>query len=87
MEDQKTENKVEEPFTQYGRYTYADYLTWELDQMVELIKGKVYRFAAAPRTNHQRVSARILARLFNFLRTSLLRFFQPPLMFVYPANL
>src|SRR5690606_24862920 len=78
MDDQKPENKVEEPFTQYGRYTYAYYLTWELDQMVELIKGKVFRFAAAPRTNHQRVSARILAKLFNFLQDKPCEVFSAP---------
>ena len=75
MEDRKTRNKVEEPFTEYrptgevgGRYTYADYLTWEDDQRVELIKGKVFRFAAAPRTNHQRVSGKIFAALYAFLQ-------------------
>ena len=50
-----------------GRYTYADYLAWELDQMVELIKGKVYQSTTAPKTNHQRVSVKISAALFNFL--------------------
>ena len=92
MEDQKTKNKVEEPFTEYlptgqaglptgevgGRYTYADYLTWELDQMVELIKGKVFRFAAAPRTNHQRVSGKIFAALFTFLQAKPCEAFSAP---------
>ena len=78
MEDQKAKNKAEEPFTGYGRYTYADYLTWELDQMVELIKGKVYQFAAAPRTNHQRVSVKISAALFNFLRDKPCEVFSAP---------
>jgi hypothetical protein len=82
VEDQKTKSKVEESFTEYlstgqaglpigqagGRYTYADYLTWEDDQRVELIKGTVFRFAAAPRTNHQRVSLKIATALFTFLR-------------------
>jgi len=78
MEDQKTKSKVDEPFTEYGRYTYADYLTWELDQMVELIKGKVYRFAAAPRTNHQRVSGKIFAALFSFLQGNPCEVFSAP---------
>ena len=30
------------------RYTYADYLTWRFDEMVELIKGKIFRMAPAP---------------------------------------
>src|SRR5690554_3793584 len=78
MEDQRTQNKANEPFTEYGRYTYANYLTWELDQMVELIKGRVYKFAAAPRTNHQRVSGKIFAALFNFLQDKSCEVFSAP---------
>src|SRR5690554_3551896 len=92
MEDQKAKNKAEEPLAEYlptdeaglptdqavGRYTYADYLAWELDPMVELIKGKVYQFAAAPRTNHQRVSVKISAALFNFLEDKPCEVFPAP---------
>ncbi|SEF88733.1 hypothetical protein SAMN03080598_01765 [Algoriphagus boritolerans DSM 17298 = JCM 18970] len=31
---------VKEPDIEYRRYTYADYLTWEMEETVELIKGK-----------------------------------------------
>ncbi len=49
-------NLVNEPDIEYGRYTYADYLTWELDEMVELIKGRVFkRESAASRMSHQKV--------------------------------
>ena len=55
---------VQEPFTEYGRYSYADYLTWEIDEMVELIKGKVFRSAAAaPRRKHQEVAGLLYSRL------------------------
>lgn len=33
---EKQPDKVKEPFVDYGSYTYADYLTWQLDEMVEL---------------------------------------------------
>ena len=68
MEKQELKNKVEEPFTEYGRYTYADYLTWQIDEMVELIKGRVFRQAAAPKVNHQRVAGKVFTELSNFLR-------------------
>jgi len=68
MNDHDTPNKVEEPFSEYGRYTYADYLTWQLDEMVELIRGKVFRQAAAPRVVHQRVAGKVFVELSNFLR-------------------
>ena len=62
----KSEEKdlVKEPFTEYGVYSYADYLTWEIDEMVELIKGKVFRSAAAaPRRKHQEVAGLLHSRL------------------------
>lgn len=59
---------VKEPFTEYGVYSYADYLTWEIDEMVELIKGKVFRSAAAaPRMKHQKIVLRLGSELLNFL--------------------
>ena len=40
-------------------YTYADYLTWRLDEFVELIRGRVRRMSPAPRVRHQSVSFRL----------------------------
>lgn len=37
-------------------YTYADYLTWQFKERVELIKGKIMAMSPAPSSNHQRVS-------------------------------
>jgi Uma2 family endonuclease len=68
MKKEEENNLVKEPYTEYGSYTYADYLTWEIDHMVELIKGKVFRqAAAAPRRIHQEVSGRIFAKLYIHL--------------------
>lgn len=67
MEEEELKNKVKEPFAENGRYTYADYLTWQIDEMVELIKGKVFRQVAAPRRIHQEISGKIFNRLYNFL--------------------
>jgi Putative restriction endonuclease len=36
-------------------YTYADYLSWQLNEMVELIKGKLYILSPAPAERHQRL--------------------------------
>ncbi len=38
-----------------GTYTYADYLTWEWDQLAELIHGKIYKMSPAPTGRHQRI--------------------------------
>jgi hypothetical protein len=36
-------------------YTYADYLTWQLKERVELIRGKLFPMSPAPNTHHQRI--------------------------------
>lgn len=66
--ESENESTVNEPDIQYGYYSYADYLTWQLDVTVELIKGKIFKkAAAAPKRIHQRVSIKLAAKLYNFL--------------------
>ncbi len=78
MEKQPEKNLVKEPDFAYGSYTYADYLTWEIDEMVELIRGKIFRQAAAPRVIHQRISGRIFNTLYNFLEGKPCEVFSAP---------
>jgi Uma2 family endonuclease len=92
MENQGLKNKVEEPSSEYlptgqeglptgqvsGRYTYADYLTWQMEEMVELIKGKIFKQAAAPRVNHQRISGIVFTSIFNFLKGKKCEVFAAP---------
>lgn len=49
-------------------YTYADYLTWQFDEMVEIIKGKVPRMDSSPSTRHQTVRGNLQYFLTGFLR-------------------
>ncbi|MCB0571057.1 MAG: Uma2 family endonuclease [Phaeodactylibacter sp.] len=49
------------------RYTYADYLTWQFDEMVELIGGKIFRMSPAPGTSHQRLSGNLFRLIANHL--------------------
>jgi len=44
-------------------YTYADYLTWQIQERVELLRGKI-RQMAAPNRGHQGISLN-LSRLFS----------------------
>ena len=48
-----------------GTYSYADYLKWQFEQSVELIKGKLYNMSPAPRAGHQRIAMRMLRDLLN----------------------
>ena len=38
------------------QYSYADYLTWQFSDRVELIKGWIHKMSPAPKRRHQRVS-------------------------------
>ncbi|MBT0811110.1 Uma2 family endonuclease [Litoribacter ruber] len=67
MEKGEKNSQLEEPFSECGRYTYADYLTWEIDGMVELIKGKVFRQPSAPKRIHQEISREVSMPLYNYL--------------------
>lgn len=40
-------------------YTYADYLTWQFQERVELIKGMINKMSPAPSRKHQQVSSNI----------------------------
>ncbi|MFD2037612.1 Uma2 family endonuclease [Belliella marina] len=67
MEAKDEKNIVNEPYTAYGSYSYADYLSWDLEEMVELIKGKIFKQAAAPRRIHQEVSFKVARIIADFL--------------------
>ena len=75
---EKSKDKVKEPFTAYGSYSYADYLSWQMDEMVELINGRVFRQAAAPRLIHQRISGKIFHQIFTFLQGKSCEVFSAP---------
>jgi Uma2 family endonuclease len=47
-------------------YSFADYLTWKFEEMVELIRGKVARMAV-PLWQHQVVTGNIYRELSTFL--------------------
>jgi Uma2 family endonuclease len=49
-------------------YTYADYLTWQLDEWVELIRGRVRRMSPAPRRVHQKISGQLFGSIHHYLR-------------------
>ncbi|GAB3722805.1 Uma2 family endonuclease [Spirosoma lituiforme] len=60
-----------------GRYTYADYLKWQFDESVELIKGKLYRMSPALKRRHQDASVN--------LEFALLKYFEDKSCKVYDA--
>lgn len=60
------------------RYTYADYLTWQFDEMVELIRGKVFRMSPAPGRLHQEISGNLYGAIWTHLRGKDCKVFSAP---------
>ncbi len=59
-------------------YSYADYLTWQFDETVELIKGKIQLMSPAPNVRHQSISWRFNGLLFQYFRDKSCRAFAAP---------
>ena len=47
------------------KYSYADYLTWQFQDKLELIKGKIFKMSPAPSTSHQKVSGNLHGMMWN----------------------
>ncbi|MDX2284430.1 MAG: Uma2 family endonuclease [Bacteroidia bacterium] len=60
-----------------GTYSYADYLRWEFEERVELLRGKI-RQMAAPNRRHQTVSRKIQHFLSNALWKSSCELYAAP---------
>ena len=60
------------------KYTYADYLTWQFQERVELIFGKISRMSLAPKTYHQTLSKELLYRIRKHLEGKKCKVFTAP---------
>ncbi|WP_462266319.1 Uma2 family endonuclease [Mucilaginibacter sp.] len=49
-------------------YTYADYLKWQFDERLELIKGKISKMSPPPGEMHQRISTILSSELYFYLK-------------------
>lgn len=59
-------------------YTVGDYLTWKLDEMVELIKGEIYKTSPAPRSKHQAYLHNLDGIFYNLTRKRKCKVFPAP---------
>lgn len=48
------------------KYSYADYLTWQFNERLELIKGKIFKMTPAPALEHQNISGALFAEFKTF---------------------
>ncbi len=58
--------EVREPDMTFNGYTYADYLNWTIPEMVELIKGSVFKMNA-PKRIHQKISGIVGNKIYTHL--------------------
>jgi Uma2 family endonuclease len=61
-----------------ANYSYADYLTWQLEETVELIKGKIMAMSPAPNVKHQSISRNMLVEIANHLHKKPCKVFHAP---------
>ncbi len=59
-------------------YSYADYLTWQFNETVELIKGKIMLMSPAPNVKHQSISGNLHGICYPFFRHKKCRLFTAP---------
>ncbi len=61
-----------------GSYTYADYLVWQFQERVELIRGRLLHMSPAPGTTHQRILHRLDIGLGNYFANHKCQVFPAP---------
>jgi Uma2 family endonuclease len=78
-------DEVKEPVIDYNRvYTYGDYLKLEIDEMVEIIRGKLFRMSPAPRIKHQCISMNLGTIIYNTIKGNSCKVFHAPTDIVLP---
>jgi Uma2 family endonuclease len=60
------------------QYSYADYLTWQFSERVELIKGWIHTMSPAPKRRHQRVSINLTFELLTYLNKCNCQVYEAP---------
>lgn len=78
-------NIVNEPAFEFEReYTYADYLKFQFEEMVEIIRGKIYKMSPAPKSKHQALSRDLQGQIWTYLKHKKCQIFQAPFDVILP---
>ncbi len=59
-------------------YTYADYLSWDFPERLELLLGRIFRMSPGPSTGHQDISRKLTLRLGAFFEEHACKLFAAP---------
>ncbi len=60
------------------RYSYSDYLLWQFEERIELLKGRIQKMSPAPNIKHQRVSTTLQGELYNCIKKTNCHLFSAP---------
>ena len=86
IENQK-QSIIKDPAVEYSRqYSYADYVKFEFDYMVELIKGKIYKMSPAPKSYHQEISSNLHGVIWNQMKSQPCKIYPAPFDVILPFN-
>jgi Uma2 family endonuclease len=81
------QNSVNEPILSFGKsYTYADYLNFSYEEMVEIIKGKIFKMSPAPSSKHQKISINLSTILHQNFKGKKCSVFNAPFDVVLPMK-
>ncbi|MBK8623914.1 MAG: Uma2 family endonuclease [Saprospiraceae bacterium] len=81
------ETEANEPAFDYSQsYTYGDYLKFDIEEMVEIIRGKIFRMSPAPRIKHQGISGNLFATIHSMLKGKSCKVFNSPVDIVLPIE-
>lgn len=75
--DKNEFSKVEEPDPSLS-YTYADYLKWNFEERLELIRGRIFKMSPAPAPIHQEVSGNVYAHFHRLLKKKKCKIYSAP---------
>ncbi len=67
-------------------YTYANYLTWQFQERIELIKGKLFKMTPAPSRRHQQASIELSSQIHNYLHKKQCKVYSAPFDVRFPKG-
>lgn len=67
-------------------YTYADYLTWQLDSYVELLRGKILAMSPAPLRIHQKIAGKLYLKIGTYLESKTCEVYTAPFDVRFPRR-
>ena len=80
-------NKIKEPISDYGKeYTYSDYIHFQFEEMVELIRGQIFKMTPAPKAIHQKISSELHGNIWTFLKDKSCTVYAAPFDVVLPLS-